>query len=153
MMNWKGFGRKWSRSNQCTILEFAWTNWEPKKKSVRLDSVLAKIWTRHPQILVQVHGISAVPICLDKSAVTMSNYRSIIFRTTLEFRPAKCLGFLLCINSSSNVAPCMNLVTHDAHFLRKPDNCIDHTRESIHCKKLFTFCKVRWLSAVTQIPY
>lgn len=68
-------------------------------------------------------------------------YCSIIFCTTLEFRLGKCWVFFLCNKNSENVAPCMNLVTHAAHFLRKTGNCIDHTREYIHCKKSSHFVK------------
>jgi hypothetical protein len=48
MMNWKGFGRKWSWRNRGNILEFACRDWgKPQETAVRIADALAKIQTEH----------------------------------------------------------------------------------------------------------
>jgi hypothetical protein len=77
MMNWKGFGRKWSWHNQGNILAIAWRDWgKPQKTSVRLLT----LWPRFKLSASEIHvsGITTMP----NHPVPMS----IIFTTFLEYK-------------------------------------------------------------------
>jgi hypothetical protein len=52
---------------------------------VRPDSILAKILARHPQIVVQIQGITAIPICLGKSAVAINIlFYNLLYNITIQ---------------------------------------------------------------------